>query len=248
MILKFPCRLIGRLTAVCILMCAFGHVGHCADEPKNGVVLTPLPVTFESSAAISGDTRSSAADANQDGHGNSSSNLKDCKPLVLRHLINRPLKSIRLADAVRSETLTRDPAVQPVPLGEPVNCAAISFGLGFGAAEPLADTSPVPIVRRPNRNLYPIWYKPLYFEDPNMERCGQGFGVWTEAVSAFRFVGRVPLVPYMMGSQPPCQCVRALPDCPTCQRFGCEAYIPGPSLEGIAAEEFAVLGLIFLIP
>ncbi len=81
-----------------------------------------------------------------------------------------------------------------------------------------------------------------------MERCGEGYGVFTDAVSAARFFGRVPLVPYMMGAQPPGDCVRALPDCPTCQRFGSDAYVPDPSMKAVAAEEFAVLGLIFLIP
>ena len=98
------------------------------------------------------------------------------------------------------------------------------------------------------RCLYRICHNPLYFEDPNMERCGQGFGVLTEAVSAARFFGRIPLVPYMMGATPPCECVRALPNCPSCHRFGCDAYVPDPTIRAVSLQGIATVGFIFLIP
>lgn len=106
----------------------------------------------------------------------------------------------------------------------------------------------VPGVPPTLRNFYPICHNPLYFEDPNMERCGQGFGCLTEGVSAIRFFGRIPLLPGMMAANPPCSQVRALPYCPSCQKFGCDAYLPPLSARVATWEAAAAVGLIFLIP
>ena len=95
---------------------------------------------------------------------------------------------------------------------------------------------------------YRICHNPLYFEDPNMERCGEGYGIWTDAVSVVRLAGRTALVPYLMAVNPPDSKVRALPLCLSCQRFDSTAYIPDPDLQGVTAESIAVVGLIFLIP
>ncbi|MEO2012845.1 MAG: hypothetical protein ABGZ53_00585 [Fuerstiella sp.] len=101
---------------------------------------------------------------------------------------------------------------------------------------------------RPDRNRHAISYKPLYFEDPNMERSGRGAGIFTEAVSAVRFFGRVPALPSMLAANPPCDRVRALPDCPSGHRFGHNAYLAVPEIDGAALQIAAVVGLVFLIP
>ncbi len=103
----------------------------------------------------------------------------------------------------------------------------------------------------PNRNTYPICYQPLYFEDPNLERCGQTKGCLTELCSIACFAGRIPALPYLMTAQSPHQCVRALPDCPACHRFGRDAYFPKPdevNLAGVAVQSAATVGLVFLLP
>lgn len=95
---------------------------------------------------------------------------------------------------------------------------------------------------------YPITYNPLYFEDPNLERCGNACGVFTDAVSIVHFGGRIPLLPYLMATNCPDSKVRALPDCPACREYDCEAYIPQPTILPVTVQGLAVVGLIFIIP
>jgi hypothetical protein len=86
--------------------------------------------------------------------------------------------------------------------------------------------APVRFTFRPNRNTYPFTHNPLYFEDPNLERCGQTHGLLTDARSAALFFGKIPVLPFLVIADSPDSCVRALEDCPTCSEFGTEAYFP----------------------
>lgn len=104
---------------------------------------------------------------------------------------------------------------------------------------------------RPRRNTFPFHHNPLYFEDPNLERCGRTSGYFTEVTSFAHFAGRIPVLPYMMTVEPPCSLVPGKPDCPTCSEFGPDAYFPHPDevdLGGASIQAAAVVGLIFLIP
>jgi hypothetical protein len=104
---------------------------------------------------------------------------------------------------------------------------------------------------RPRRSTFPFHHNPLYFEDPNLERCGRASGYFTEVTSFAHFAGRIPVLPYMMTVEPPCSLVHAKPDCPTCSEFGPDAYFPNPDevdLGGASIQAAAVVGLIFLIP
>ena len=103
-------------------------------------------------------------------------------------------------------------------------------------------------VCRPSRNTHTLYHNPLYYEDPNLERCGQGHGCLTNAVSAVHFGTAIAFTPYLTGATCPNTCVRALPDCPTCHSFGHDAYCPGWSWKGAAAQAAAVTGLYFVIP
>lgn len=100
----------------------------------------------------------------------------------------------------------------------------------------------------PPRNTFRFRHQPLYFEDPNLERCGDSYGCLTEAVSIAHFAGRIPLLPYMMASDNPHKTVPALKDCPTGCSFGPEAYLPRPTVKAVAVEAAAVTGFIFVIP
>lgn len=161
------------------------------------------------------------------------------KPSAIERLMNaRPLQTVSLSRSIESVSLDGDALNQPED-------QAGQYYDSFGVYHEL------PAVRRGrshHRNSYPICFNPLYFEDPNLERCGLGYGCFTEFASAIRFFGRVPLVPYMIGAAPPCSCVRSLGDCPTCHSFGCNAYLPPPSLKGTALQTAATVGLIFLLP
>ncbi|MCA9049658.1 MAG: hypothetical protein KDA89_13075 [Planctomycetaceae bacterium] len=121
---------------------------------------------------------------------------------------------------------------------------AATWGIGYVPAS-------FDAVCRPNRNMFPICYRPLYFEDPNLERCGIAAGCLTDVRSAAYFFGRMPVMPYLTTADPPCVCVRAKPDCPCCHSFGCDGYIPPLrdfEFEAGVAQYLATVGLIFLIP
>lgn len=109
-------------------------------------------------------------------------------------------------------------------------------------------TPPRHHVSRPPRNTHQLWHNPLYFEDPNLERCGQSSGCLTNAVSAVHFGGTVVFAPYLMTLKPPRSCVQALPDCPTCHEFGAETYFPAWSWRAAAVQAATVTGLVFVIP
>ena len=100
----------------------------------------------------------------------------------------------------------------------------------------------------PNRDSYPFFHNPLWFEDPNLERCGRGRGLFTTAVSAVHFSANIPILPYRFTAEKPWSCVRTLPDCTVCERFGCEAYLPPWSLSAAAVQAAATVGIIYAVP
>ena len=151
--------------------------------------------------------------------------------------VRRPLSSIRLADSLS----TNDDDGKPLSTPEDIPFSAM----------PVVENHFVPAPwhrSHASRNTYRIRYQPLYFEDPNMERCGDSNGCLTELTSIIHFASRIPLLPYMMASDSPHKCVDALPDCPTCQRFGPDAYLPKPTVKAVAAQAAATVGAIYIVP
>lgn len=49
-------------------------------------------------------------------------------------------------------------------------------------------------------------HRPLYFEEPNLERLGYSHGFCQPLVSAGHFFGRIPALPYLMHADPYCEC------------------------------------------
>ena len=70
--------------------------------------------------------------------------------------------------------------------------------------------SAIPIYER---RTTPFNHRPLYFEDPNLERCGNALGCLQNPVSAIRFMGEALLLP--------CQIARLHPDCPVAATEDC---------------------------
>lgn len=94
-----------------------------------------------------------------------------------------------------------------------------------------------------------LWYRPLYFEDANLERYGYRYGPAQSLVSAAHFFGRVPLIPYMRGAQPANQPVAAL----GYQRPGGQSMVPTrptlvPHPRGSLYQAGATVGGIFIVP
>jgi hypothetical protein len=56
-----------------------------------------------------------------------------------------------------------------------------------------------------------LCHKPLYFEDEQLERYGHSFSpCFQPFVSGAHFFTRLPVLPYCMGVEPPCECIYAL--------------------------------------
>ena len=103
-------------------------------------------------------------------------------------------------------------------------------------------------LRRAPRNTHNFCNNPLYFEDANLERCGQSNGCLTTAHSAVLFTTKIAFSPYLTTVDHPRDCVSALPDCPTCHAFDSDAYFPPWSWKAAAVQAAAVTGLVYIIP
>ena len=80
--------------------------------------------------------------------------------------------------------------------------------------------------------LFPYTYYPLYFEDPNLERCGYSLGCCTQPfVSGALFYGDVALLPLKMLVLCPWECVYPQEDCEPCTRYGYCDNVLGPCPE-----------------
>ncbi len=133
----------------------------------------------------------------------------------------------------RREQLTRNLAILDKPI------AAIEMSRGLDGVKPpdLASEVMPPLSFEPtliwgapwpkrliNRYPVPFCHRPLYFEEPNLERCGHHWGFFQTASSATHFLGNAFLLPYRMIVRPPCELQPTLGDCPTCHFYCLDAY------------------------
>ncbi len=143
-----------------------------------------------------------------------------CNPLGGMEISScfQPLSSIRIAGLSTNPPTTSKGSVE-LKRPEPNEaCAYLSDSTpGYYLAAPYG-------VRRPSRNTHTLIHHPLYFEDPNLERCGRSRGCMTTAVSSVHFATTIAFLPYLAIAKCPNSCVTALPDCPTCHSFGIDAY------------------------
>jgi hypothetical protein len=94
-----------------------------------------------------------------------------------------------------------------------------------------------------------LCHKPLYFEDEALERYGHSWGPCCDPlISGAHFFCTLPVLPYCMGVNPPCECMYALGH----YRPGsCAPYMINPvplSCRGVTAEAGAVAGAIWFLP
>lgn len=94
-----------------------------------------------------------------------------------------------------------------------------------------------------------LCHKPLYFEEMALERYGHSTGPLTQPfVSGAHFFGTLPILPYLMGVEPPCECIY---DLGYYRPGSCAPYMIYPiplSLRGAVLEAGAWVGGVFLIP
>ena len=94
-----------------------------------------------------------------------------------------------------------------------------------------------------------LCHKPLYFEEMSLERYGHSWGPFLDpAVSAAHFFGTLPILPYKMGVDTPCECQYAL----GYYRPGnCAPYMIEPfpiSPRGAAVEAGFIYGAAWALP
>lgn len=92
-------------------------------------------------------------------------------------------------------------------------------------------------------------YRPLYFQEVNLERYGTSHGFWQPVISGARFFATVPALPYLMTVHRPCVCRYWPHQFPAGRKAPCwEKEGPPFDLEAAGIEGLAVYGLILLIP
>lgn len=158
-----------------------------------------------------------------------------------------PMTSVKI-HGTSSEQSSREDSWR-VPLDDPRSTASTNAVDYFHGGIPAYY---VPSMRyavtRPNRALYPFRNNPLYFEDPNLERCGIHSDCLTNFWSIGHFAFNTAILPYRLAAQPPCTCVPSLGDCPSCNEYDSTAYLPPWSWAGLVAETGVITGLVFIIP
>jgi hypothetical protein len=90
--------------------------------------------------------------------------------------------------------------------------------------------------------------KPLYFEQPNLERYGYDWGLAQPWISGAQFFVKIPLLPYMMVVHPPHERVYSLGYYRPGSRAPYQINWPEVRLDAIVVEAAFITGLCFLIP
>ncbi len=90
--------------------------------------------------------------------------------------------------------------------------------------------------------------KPLYFEQPNLERYGYDWGIGQFWISGAQFFVKIPLLPYMMVVHPPPENVYSLGYYRPGSRAPYQINWPEVRLDAIIVETAFITGLCFLIP
>jgi hypothetical protein len=100
---------------------------------------------------------------------------------------------------------------------------------------------------RPDR--YPIQFKhrPLYYQQPHLERCGRGCGFAQNAISAGQFCVNTFFLPYHMCKTKPSCPVTCGGDCLSCQPYSVDCNVLPLSYKGLATEAAAYAGFTFLL-
>lgn len=169
---------------------------------------------------------------------------KSCEGVGGEAIVDKfsPLTSIRLSGGSSAPPQTYSGAENEL-LNRPDNAACAYLESSFPAFyQPPTQFG----VRRPHRYPQKFCHNPLYFEDANLERCGQSNGCLTTVGSAIQFGTQIAMLPYLTTATHPDDCVETLGDCSTCQEFGPEAYFPRWSWKAAAVQAGAVTGGVFL--
>lgn len=130
----------------------------------------------------------------------------------------KSMNSIKVAGASTS------PPADAAEFEEPASQASAAIELEAGQPAPAYLYGPNFHVAHPARYTHCFTHNPLYFEDPNLERCGIGCGYFTTVKSAGAFYLSAVALPWQVIATPPRSCMHSLGDCPHCSEFNTSAY------------------------
>lgn len=89
-------------------------------------------------------------------------------------------------------------------------------------------------------------HNPLYFEELNLERCGNALGFAQPLVSAATFFGNVAMLPYRVGTRPWCKVEYDRLECQSGGRLPCTEPLQ-PSFKGFATQLTIAAGITALL-
>jgi len=144
-------------------------------------------------------------------------------------VLQQSVSSIRIT-ATPSGATPRDRAKQLSTDQPTIAIAALGFG-------PIG----------PDRYTVCWTHRPLYYEQPNLERCGNGYGCWQNKISAAQFLWSTALLPYHLGRQPCNGCVRAGGDCLCGQEYPCDCELTPCSGRGTLYQAATRAGFSLLL-
>ena len=101
----------------------------------------------------------------------------------------------------------------------------------------------------PLPDRYPIQFKhrPLYYEQPRLERCGRGCGPAQNAISVGQFCVNTFFLPYHMCKTRPDCLVSSGGDCLSCKPYAVDCNPFPVNYRGLATEAAAFAGFSFLL-
>jgi hypothetical protein len=206
--------------------------------PASAVRPAPAPNTdFITRSAVwmeqNNDADQKSADEDQESADHTSTMLKEETPIGSLTIDIAP----RMGERQGERIMPADLATQTYgSLDQPTY-------IGTGSARPWEDT-------------YVCWsapsfyHRPLYFEQPNLERYGHyhGNNLLQSAVSAAHFFGSVWVLPYKVGASPWCDCHYTLGRCRPGDCVAHRLERPEISPRGIALQAAVTTGAVFVVP
>lgn len=176
------------------------------------------------------DGESDDADADDDVKQKTKSRVATTADFLSR--LQKPIREIRVTSFTADGRVPNDRA------------AAILFDsdespIHLGAAEAT--------IPRPTRYTVGSWHRPLYYEQPNLERCGNSIGCLQNALSGIQFLANTFTLPYHMAQQRPDCPVTTGVDCQTCQRIPVDVNPFPIDHHALLTELAAIGGFAFLL-
>ncbi len=218
---------------------------HVGDLEPDEVSRNPQSSTRSTDALLSQQRESFSLDDDEDEATEDRNNLLARERALIGHLhrLRKPLHEIKMVDPVSQNGALGHNSSDPI---KPVNVAA-----HLNQLVPARLVTSEPISPRVS-NRYPISFchRRLYFEEIDLERCGQNHGCLQNVSSAGWFLFGVVATPYRLATQPPNELVRSRGDCRSGQSYDLtiEPFAEnGKDSKGLLLQAASLAGFRFLL-